>query len=381
MASGSLHHRVGQIAMIGFDGPRVPPEVGALAREFDLGGVVLFARNVEGPDQVAETAYGLQRLGTELPVWVAVDQEGGRVARLRRGFTEWPPASTLGRSGNERLAERFARALAVELRTVGISMDFAPVLDVHTTPANTVIGDRALSDQVEVVARLAPILVKALQEAGVAACGKHFPGHGGTRLDSHFDLPIVEQPAERLREVDLRPFRAAIDAQVAAIMTAHLLVPALDEQRPATLSRAILHGLLRQELGFDGLIVSDDLGMRAISDRYTIERASVAAVAAGCDAVLLCEPNHDAQARALEALVRAIEAGELSSRSVEDSIARHQRAKARILETPASPSVGPVGATPSPLSRDWRPPSSRDLALFLDREAHRIVADEMARYL
>ena len=381
MASGSLYHRVGQIAMIGFDGPRVPPEVGALAREFDLGGVVLFARNVEGPDQVAETAYELQRLGTELPVWVAVDQEGGRVARLRRGFTEWPPASTLGRSGNERLAERFARALAVELRAVGISMDFAPVLDVHTTPANTVIGDRALSDQVEVVARLAPILVKALQEAGVAACGKHFPGHGGTRLDSHFDLPIVEQPAERLREVDLRPFRAAIDAQVAAIMTAHLLVPALDEQRPATLSRAILHGLLRQELGFDGLIVSDDLGMRAISDRYTIERASVAAVAAGCDAVLLCEPNHDAQARALEALVRAIEAGELSSRAVEDSMARHQRAKARILETPASPSVGPVGATPSPLSRDWRPPSSRDLALFLDREAHRIVADEMARYL
>jgi len=381
MAPGSLHHRVGQIAMIGFDGPRVPPEVGALAREFDLGGVVLFARNVEGPDQVAETAYELQRLGTELPLWIAVDQEGGRVARLRRGFTEWPPASTLGRCGDEQLAERFARALAVELRTVGISMDFAPVLDVHTAPANTVIGDRALSDQVEVVVRLAPILVRALQEAGVAACGKHFPGHGGTRLDSHFDLPVVEDPVERLREVDLRPFRAAIDAGVIAIMTAHLLVPALDEQRPATLSSAILGGLLRRELGFDGVTVSDDLGMRAISDRYTIERASVAAVAAGCDAVLLCEPDHDAQARALEALVRAVETGELSSRAVEDSMARHRRAKARILETPTLPSVGPIGATPSPLSRDWRPPSSRDLALLLDREAHQIVADEMARYL
>jgi beta-N-acetylhexosaminidase len=367
--------------MIGFEGPRVPPEVRSLAREFDLGGVVLFARNVEGPDQVAETAYELQRLGTELPVWVAVDQEGGRVARLRRGFTEWPPAATLGRSGDGGLAERFARALAVELRAVGISMDFAPVLDVLATPANTVIGDRALSDQVEVVARLGPILVRTLQEAGIAACGKHFPGHGGTRVDSHFDLPIVEQPAEHFREVDLKPFRAVIGAQVTAIMTAHLLVPALDQERPATLSRAILGGLLRGELGFSGLIVSDDLGMRAISDRYTVERAVVSAVAAGCDAVLLCEPNHDAQARALQALVHAMEARELPSTAIEDSLARHRRAKARILDTPARPSVGPVAARPSPLSRDWRPLSGRDLALLMDCDTHRVVADEMARYL
>jgi beta-N-acetylhexosaminidase len=381
MASGSLLRQVGQLAMIGFDGPSVPPEVRTLAREFDLGGVVLFARNVEAPGQVAELVYDLQQLRTRLPLWVAVDQEGGRVARLRRGFTLWPPASTLGRSGDEALARRFARALAVELRAVGISMDFAPVLDVHTNPENAVIGDRALSDQAEIVARLGPIIVTALQEAGVAACGKHFPGHGDTRLDSHLDLPLVEHTLERLREIELRPFRAAIDAGATAIMTGHLLVPALDDARPASLSRAIVSGLLREELGFGGVVVSDDLGMRAVSDRYTIERAVVDAVAAGCDAVLLCEPNHEAQARALEALVRAVETGELPPVAVEGSQARHRRAKERLLETAAGPSFGAIGEGPPPLSRDWRPPPSRDLASLLGCEAHRAIADEMANYL
>jgi beta-N-acetylhexosaminidase len=367
--------------MIGFDGPSVPPEVRALAREFDLGGVVLFARNVEAPDQVAELVYDLRQLRTGLPLWVAVDQEGGRVARLRRGFTGWPPASTLGLSGDEALARRFARALAVELRAVGISMDFAPVLDVRTNPDNTVIGDRALSDQAEDVARLGSIIVTALQEVGVAACGKHFPGHGDTRLDSHLDLPLVEHPLERLRETELRPFRAAIDAGATAIMIGHLLVPALDDARPATLSRAIVSGLLRDELGFDGVVVSDDLGMRAVSDRYTIERATVGAAAAGCDAVLLCEPNHQAQSRALEALVRAVETGELLPGAVEASLARHRRAKERLLETATALAAGMTGERPSPLSRDWRPLPGHDLASLLGCEAHRAIADEMAKYL
>src|SRR6202795_1340470 len=178
MSPAALRHRIGQLLIAGFNGPRLPVELKVLAREFGLGGVILFARNIAEPEQVAELAAEAVRLNPELPVWVSVDQEGGRVARLKAPFTEWPPMATLGRSGNVRLAERFARALASELRAVGITLDYAPVLDVHTNPGNPVIGDRALGDTAADVSRFGSAIVRTLQAEGVAACGKHFPGHG-----------------------------------------------------------------------------------------------------------------------------------------------------------------------------------------------------------
>src|SRR5690349_17519843 len=150
----------------------------SLAREFSLGGIILFARNIEAPEQVAELSHDVQGLASGLPLWVSVDQEGGRVARLKAPFTVWPPMATLGRSGDESLARRFAAALAAELRAVGITLDYAPVLDIHTNPKNPIIGDRALADTADAVARFGVAIVKGLQENGVAACGKHFPGHG-----------------------------------------------------------------------------------------------------------------------------------------------------------------------------------------------------------
>src|SRR6185436_9310057 len=275
MPSGSLRRQIGRLLVAGFDGLQLPVELRSLAREFGLGGVILFARNVAEPGQVAELAFECARLAPDLPLWVSVDQEGGRVARLKSPFTEWPPMATIGRSGDPRLADRFARALASELKAVGINLDFAPVLDVHTNSANPVIGDRALSGEAEEVARLGSAIVRGLQAQGVAACGKHFPGHGDTSTDSHLELPLVEHPVERLRQVEFLPFKAAIDAGVAAIMTAHLFLPALDEDRPATLSRRVVSGLLREELKFDGLIVSDDLEMKAIAGRYAIPSAAV----------------------------------------------------------------------------------------------------------
>src|SRR2546421_5950524 len=237
MPSGSLRRQIGRLLIAGFGGQQVPVELSALAREFGLGGVILFARNVAEPEQVAELCHEAARLVPDLPLWVSVDQEGGRVARLKAPFTEWPPMATLGRSGDVALAERFARALAFELRAVGITLDYTPVLDVLTNPKNPVIGDRALGEKAEEVARLGSAIVRTLQAEGIAASGKHFPGHGDTGTDSHHQLPLVEHPPERLREVELVPFRAAIDAGVATIMTGHVLVPALDEERPASLSR------------------------------------------------------------------------------------------------------------------------------------------------
>src|SRR5581483_7622847 len=254
--SGVRKH-IGQLLIAGFNGHHVPAELRTLAKEFGLGGVILFARNVVEPEQVAELAFEASRLVPDVPAWVSIDQEGGRVARLKAPFTEWPPMATLGRSGDAQLAERFARALAAELKAVGVTLDYAPVLDVHTNPKNPVIGDRALADKAADVARLGSTIIRTLQGEGIAACGKHFPGHGDTSTDSHHELPLVEHPPERLREVEFEPFRAAIAADVATIMTAHVLVPSLDEERPATLSRRVVTDILRNELRFGGVILSD----------------------------------------------------------------------------------------------------------------------------
>jgi len=270
---------------------------------------------------------------------------------------------TLGRSGDTALARRFAGALAAELKAVGISLDYTPVLDIHTNPRNPVIGDRALAERAEDVARLGDAIITTLQQAGIAACGKHFPGHGDTSTDSHHELPLIEHPPDRIDAVELVPFRAAIAAGVASIMTAHILIPAFDEERPATLSPAIVDGLLKQQLGYGGLVLSDDLEMKAIAARYGIPEATVAAIAAGCDAVLMCGASQEPQVAALEALIHAAEQGTLPLKRVEDALTRHRRVKERFL----------APARPAPLA-------GSALRAALGREEHQAVAAEMARF-
>jgi beta-N-acetylhexosaminidase len=360
--SASIRREIGQLLVGSLPGTVVTPEIRSLAREFQLGGIILFARNIEAPEQVAELSHDVQQLATESPLWLSVDQEGGRVARLKAPFTEWPPMAVLGRSGDVQLAARFARALALELRAVGVTLDYAPVLDIHTNPRNPVIGDRALADNAEMVGRLGAAIIKALQDNGVAACGKHFPGHGDTSVDSHFDLPLVDHPPDRIRRVECVPLRAAIAADVAFMMTAHVLVPSLDEERPATLSPRIVRDMLREELGFNGVIVGDDLEMKAVARQYAVPDSAVQAIAAGCDGLLICSGNAEVQAQTLEALVHAVEDGRIPFKRVEDALARNRRAKERFL-------AAPVAA--------GRPP----LRSVLGCDEHRRVAEEMSRFL
>jgi beta-N-acetylhexosaminidase len=364
MSPAALRRQIGQLLIAGFNGVEIPIELRSLAREFSLGGVILFSRNIGEPDQVAELAYDAARLTPDLPAWVSVDQEGGRVARLKSPFTEWPPMAALGRSGDAALAEQFARALASELKAVGITLDYAPVLDVHTNPKNSVIGDRALAEKAEEVARLGAAIIRGLQDEGVAACGKHFPGHGDTSADSHLELPLVEHPPERLREVEFLPFKAAIQAGVATIMTAHVLVPALDEREPASLSSRIV-GLLREELGYDGVILSDDLEMKAVANHHTVPDAAVRAIEAGCDGILVCGGDHDLQAAALEALVHAVEGERIRISRIEDALKRQQRLKERFL-------AASVAA---------RPKGGKALRQAIGRDEHRMIADRMARFV
>ena len=363
VSPSALRRRIGQVLIAGFDGHQVPAELRSIVKEFSLGGVILFARNVADPEQVAELAFEASRL-SEVPLWVSIDQEGGRVARLKAPFTEWPPMATIGRSGDAALAERFAKALAAELRAVGVTLDYAPVLDVFTNPKNTVIGDRALGGKAADVARLGAAIVRTLQAEGIAACGKHFPGHGDTIADSHHELPLVEHPPERLREVEFLPFKAAIDMGVATIMTAHVFVPSLDEKRPATLSKRVVTDILRNELKYSGVILSDDLEMQAIAAEYAVPQAAVLAMEAGCDGVLICSGDHDTQAAALEAIVHAVEEERLPLSRVDDALARQQRAKERFLAAAVAP----------------RPARGKALRDVLGREEHRRVADEMARF-
>src|SRR5438445_9789451 len=365
MSPSALRRQIGQLLIAGFNGHQISPELRSLAKEFGLGCVILFARNVSEPEQVAELAFDASRLVPELPVWVSIDQEGGRVARLKAPFTEWPPMATLGRSGDVRLAERFARALAAELKAVGVTLDYAPVLDIHTNPKNPVIGDRALAEKADDVARLGAAIIRTLQGEGIAACGKHFPGHGDTSTDSHLELPLVEHPPDRLRRVELLPFTAAIQAGVATIMTAHVLVPSLDDKRPASLSRRIVYDILRDELKYEGVILSDDLEMKAIAAEYEVPSAAVLAIQAGCDGALICSGDHDTQAAALEALVHAVEGERVPMSRIDAAMLRQRRANERFL-------AAPVAA---------RPLAGRALREALGRDDHRAVADEMARFL
>lgn len=364
-----LRREIGQLLIGSLPSVTIPQELRALAREWQLGGITLFGRNIQEPAQVAELVVDIQSLSSGVPLWVAVDQEGGRVARLRAPFTEWPSMAALGRSGDVRLASQFGEALARELRAVGITLDYAPVLDIHTNPKNPVIGDRALAEDADTVTRLGVAIIKALQDNGVAACGKHFPGHGDTLVDSHLDLPIVEHPPDRIRRVECGPFRAAIAADVAFMMTAHVLVPAIDEERPATLSPRIVRALLRDELGFQGVILSDDLEMKALAKSYSIGDAAVQAIDAGCDGVLVCRAlsedrgrDIEAHVEVLEALIHAVEDKRLPHKRVEDALARQRKAKERFLATPAAAE-----------GKAWR--------AVLGCDQHQRIAEEMGRYL
>jgi beta-N-acetylhexosaminidase len=326
--------RIGQRFMVGFDGHQASPDVKHLIRDLGVGHVILFARNVAEPEQVAELVRELQAVAREarhdLPLLVAVDQEGGRVARLREPWTVWPPMRAIGRAGSEELARKVGAALAHELAACGITCDFAPVVDVDSNPKNPIIGDRSFGEDPDLVGRMGVALIQGLQDGGVAACAKHFPGHGDTDVDSHLALPVVEHSRSRLEDVELRPFRMAIEAGVATIMTAHVVVRELDPDVPATLSPAVIAGLLRKTMGYEGVIVSDDLEMKAVAAHWPPGDAAVRAMQAGCDILPVCA-RPDAQVAAIEGVVRAVESEEIRFTDLDAADARVRALKERYL--------------------------------------------------
>ena len=260
----------GELLMVGFEEPEVDDLLRRYILDWRVGGVILFDRNIRGPEQLSRLCRELQNIRRRVaasPLLIAVDQEGGTVARVRKGATVFPGNLALGFAGTAEDARLQGRITGRELARLGINMNLAPVLDLYRSGGSHSLGLRSLGSDPERVAELGAALISGLREEGVAAVAKHFPGKGGARRDSHRELPVIGDDAESLRARDLLPFRRAISGGVKAMMTSHAAYPALDvgRTRPGTISRELMTGLLREELGFGGVLISDDLGMGAVS--------------------------------------------------------------------------------------------------------------------
>ncbi len=332
----SIGERVGQLLMVGIPGPDLDEHTRGTLSSLEPAGVILFQRNFRDLRTLVQLGRDIRNVVPARPPLIAIDHEGGRVDRLNAPFTHFPPAALLGRCRSGVLAYEVGVAMGKELRSAGIDLDFAPVLDVLTNPANTLIGDRALSDDPRLVAELGCAWAKGLRDAGVIPCAKHFPGHGATLLDSHTDLPRDERDAGTLASIDLAPFRRAIREGIEITMLAHVVYPAFDPVQPASLSPTIIGPLLRDQLGFQGVTVTDDLDMGAIINNGSVADAAVSALQAGADLVLVCQNLDNARA-ARDACVRAVHAGALSEARVGEALARLQRLRDRFSGTPPPP--------------------------------------------
>jgi len=380
-AHWDLQTKVAQLFVVGFRGAEPDESIRELV-EAGVGGVIYFARNVESPDQVAELSRSLQRTAAENdapPLLITVDEEGGIVSRL-----PWdgrlPGQMAIGAARDPELARRAAAAKARELRGVGVNANLAPILDVNNDPDNPVIGVRSFGEDPELVSDLGAAVAAGFQSEGVLACGKHFPGHGDTSVDSHRDLPVVDHGRDRLDRVELPPFRTGIEAGIGAIMTTHVAFPTFtgDDERPATLSESVLTGLLREELGFDGVIMTDCMEMDAIADEVGTPEAAVRAVEAGCDLVTVSH-TPGTQRAAIDAVAEAVQSGRLDERRIDESVRRILRTKAEYDAGEASPDDGSWGEANAESRRLARQIAERGVTTVRDRAGRLPVDAERVR--
>lgn len=329
----TLKEKIGQLLIAGFEGTTPPKGLLSLIKEYQLGGVILFKRNLVSPPQIAKLCDSLQKASPHVPLFICIDHEGGRVSRLPKPFTALPSQAVVGACNSSELSYAIGEIMANELKAVGINFNLAPVLDVHTNPANPGIGDRAFGKSAGLVSTMGLAVIAALQDNGVLACAKHFPGHGDTAVDSHEELPVVNRTLEQLREVELRPFQHAMINGLRALMTAHVKYPALDEAHPATLSRKIIASLLRSSMRFDGLVLTDDLEMKAITQEYDLDDAAIKALQAGVDLLLVCH-REERQVAVLEAILKAVKKGLLTEKQLDLSLLRILSFKQRYMSLP-----------------------------------------------
>ncbi|NCC25658.1 MAG: beta-N-acetylhexosaminidase [Deltaproteobacteria bacterium] len=357
--SMSVEEKVGQLFMIGIPGPDLDGRTVERILERHVGSFVLFTKNCPDPESVARLTAGLQETAAltrlKIPVLVAIDQEQGRVTRLTTGVTLFPANYGLGRTADTANACEAARVTGAELAALGLSLDLAPVADVNSNPDNPIIGVRSFGEDPDQVAEMTAAAVRGYALAGEGSCLKHFPGHGDVDMDSHLDLPVLHKTLAELEAVELVPFRSGIEAGAPAVMTAHILYPALDPDRPATASRAVLQDILRSMLGFRGVVISDALDMQALSKHFDLPSLTVEIVNAGCDLLLFSEnlPCPFTFEELLEPVLEAARSGAISRARLDEAVTRVLRLKDRFVRPPLPPEeLGRVLRTAEHLARE-----------------------------
>lgn len=320
--SSSIHRSLGQSLIIGLQGKNLTAEESKFIVENNIGGVILFDRNIESPEQVFYLCADIQKLSLQMPdripLFISIDMEGGRVHRLKPPFTKWPAAKKIGDLNSSSVAFLVANCMGRELFAAGINTNFAPCVDIFTNPNNTVIGDRAFSSNMDVVGKTASAFVRGLLKADIIACAKHFPGHGNTLIDSHEDLPVETMTLAQLEEREIQPFKRAFRARLDLVMPAHIKFTNIDPEYPASLSKIFLKDLLHEKYRYRNLVITDDMGMKAITKNYEIGPAAVLAHQAGANILLYCN-DFAAPEIALKALISAAENKAIDSLTISNN--------------------------------------------------------------
>lgn len=319
----TLEEKIGQMVIVGLDGYKMDENTRTMIEDNRVGGFILFGENVESSDQLLALVNSLKSTNSKnnIPLFISVDQEGGRVNRMPKEIKNIPASKTIGEVNNSEFSYKIGSILSEEMKAFGFNMDFAPVLDINSNPKNSVIGDRSFGANAEVVSKLGIQTMKGIQEGGVIPVIKHFPGHGDTSVDSHIGLPSVENDMNRLKSFELVPFNDAIKNGADVVMVAHILLNKIDSQNPASLSKTIITDLLREQLNFNGVVITDDMTMGAIVKNYNISDAAIKSVNAGSDIVLVCH-GHDNEVAVINALKKAVDDGTILEERVNESVYR-----------------------------------------------------------
>lgn len=319
----TLEEKIGQLFIGGIDGnTSLTQNDISLIRDLKIGGLIFFGRNISTANQTINLINQIKTINNEIgniPLFISLDQEGGLVTRLPKEINKFPKANQVGEINDENYAYNIGKLMGEIIYSLGFNMDFAPVLDVYTNPKNTVIGSRSFSSDKDIVAKLGVATMKGLKDSGIIAVGKHYPGHGDTYEDSHEELPVLSHNYERLMDVELYPFKAAIENGLDSILVSHLFYPQIDSENIATLSRIFLFEILRKELGFRGIVITDDMIMKGLTDTNSIPEASLKALKAGVD-ILLIGSGYENISSSIDRIKQAVLDGEIQEFEIDRKV-------------------------------------------------------------
>jgi beta-N-acetylhexosaminidase len=319
----ALDEKIGQIVMSGIDGYTINDDTIKMIKDYHVGGFIVLGENVRSTDQLLKLVNALKKnnSGNDIPLFLGIDQEGGRIDRLPAEFKRFPTNEKIGKVNNGEFSFAIGGALAEEVRAFGFNIDFAPVLDINSNPDNQVIGNRSFGADPDIVTKLGIRTMAGIQSGGIISVVKHFPGHGDTSVDSHVGLPKVDNDLSRLKSFELIPFKQAVRDRVDVVMAAHILLPKIDPKYPSSMSKTIITDILRGDISFDGVVITDDMTMGAIMKNYDIGNAAVTSVNAGCDIILVCHGNNN-EVAVVKALKKAVQNGTITEERVNKSVYR-----------------------------------------------------------